>query len=104
MMYDLQLIPYKAKFKTGSQPHPPDAVSEVGLGPSSTWPIEDSMVGGGGLQPPCNSPSAVPSTDHALSGCLPKLQRPNDCNRAHNELYHLPVYLFIHVRLDYFYS
>ena len=95
------MIPYEAKSKTsGSQPHPPDAGFEVGLGPSSTLPIEDSMVGGGGLQPPLNSPSAIPSTDHALSGYLPKLQRPNDCNQAHNELYHLPVYLLTHVCLD----
>ena len=73
------MIPYEAKSKTsGSQPHPLDAISEVGLGPSSTWPIEDNMVGGGGLQPPRNSPSAVPLLDHALPGCLPKLHHTNE--------------------------
>ena len=81
--------------KTGPQPHPQHTVSEAGLCPSSTWPVQGNMVGGGGLQPPRNSPSAVPSTDHALSGCLPELRRPNDCDRAHQELYHLPVYLFV---------
>ena len=74
-------------------PTGPADAAERGLCPSSTWPLQGSMVQGRRLQLPRNSPSAVPVFGPRLVGVPARTPQPRYTQEGHQ--LRIPEYLLV---------